>query len=409
MTPRTNPHIHGSSPVVMLPPAARPHSRARSVLLNVVTLLAGAVAAVLLLELLLQIHNPFLARIKGDRIVLLTNTHQRIRNYTIPSLDREITMTRNSIGFRGADPPADFAKYLTIFAIGGSSTQCFYLSDDATWPARLGDRLARSFRSVWINNAGLDGHSSYGNLVLLQDHILKFHPKMALLMVGGNDVTKDSNPGVADGENVRGPLVLRSPTTFLRTLSAYSEVAALIANMERSWAAYHRGVLHQEIDLTRQGFVGEVSDDFRQRFLAPYRGIHLQNYEDRLRRLVQVAREAGIAPIFITQPSLVGAGIDDAKHVDLERLAIPEFPGVNGRVFWEMHDMYNDVTRRVARELNVILVDLAHMLPKSSRYFYDYEHFTNAGAGAAAEIVYRTICPGLQTQFNSYSSGACVN
>jgi len=85
-------------------------SRARTALLNLITLFLGSLIALLLLEALLRLHNPFQARIKGNRIVLLTNTQYHIRNDIIPSLDTVITFTRNSLGFRGPDPPANFAS-----------------------------------------------------------------------------------------------------------------------------------------------------------------------------------------------------------------------------------------------------------------------------------------------------------
>ncbi len=385
-----------------------PRSRVRSVALNLFALLVGAGAAVLLLELLLQIHNPFLARIKGGRIVLLTKKQYHIRNYTIPTLDKEITMTRNSIGFRGAEPPADFDRYFTMFSVGGSTTQCFYLSDDKTWTALLGDKMAASFHPVWINNAGLDGHSTKGHIVLMEDHIRKYHPKVVFFLIGTNDISKSTEPGVADGENVKGPLVFRNLTTFLRTASAYSEVAALIGNLDRSWNAYRRGVLHKLIDLRRQGTI-DVSDDFRREYLAQYAGSHLQGFEDRVRRLVQICRDAQITPVLITQPLVLGSGTDDVTGADLARIQVLDEPGVNGALFWDLHEMYNDVTRRVAREQNVLLVDMGRELPKSSRYFYDYMHFTNEGAQAVANIIYRDVCSPLQKSFAAFVSGSCAN
>ncbi len=64
------------------------------------------------------------------------------------------------------------------------------LSDDKTWTARLGKRLEESFRRVWINNAGLDGHSTFGHIVLLEDHLSKLYPKVALFPIGVGDVAR---------------------------------------------------------------------------------------------------------------------------------------------------------------------------------------------------------------------------
>ena len=51
------------------------------------------------------------------------------------------------------------------------------------------------------------------------------------------------------------------------------------------------------------------------------------------------------------------------------------------------------MTRAVAREQDVLLIDLARLLPKNSTYFYDTIHFTNEGAEKVGMAVYRALCP----------------
>jgi hypothetical protein len=392
-----------SASTVAVPSVSRPRPRFRLPKLLIAP--AIAIAGVLLLELLLELYNPFLARVKSGRVVLPANERFHVKNRTVPSLDPEITFTRNSIGFRGPEPPADFAGYLTVFTLGGSIAQGFYLSDGRDWSARLGARLAGSLQRVWVNNAAIDPQSTHGHLGLMQDYILKFRPKLVIFHPS-NDVVTDESPGVGDGENIKGPVLFRTPTAFIRTLSPYSEIAGLIGEGYRRWRLYRYGVLHQAIDLRQWGTV-DISDEFRREFLSRYSGIHLSGYGDRLRQLIQLSRASQITPVLVTEPNLVGFGIDDVTHVDLARVAVQEFPGVNGKLFWDLHEMYNDMTRQVAREQNVILVDLAREMPKSSRLFYDYINFTNAGAQAAADITYRELCPALQKKFSSYSIGTC--
>src|SRR5919199_1131083 len=111
-------------------PKKKKTSLLRSLLGKIALLIFGTFLALLLLEVLLQIHNPLQARIKGNRIVLTTNKTYHIKNDIIKGLDPEITVTRNSLGFRGPNPPKDLDKYLSVVTIGGSTTQCFFLSDD---------------------------------------------------------------------------------------------------------------------------------------------------------------------------------------------------------------------------------------------------------------------------------------
>ena len=41
---------------------------------------------------------------------------------------------------------------------------------------------------MWINNAGLDGATTYRHLILMEDYLIKLRPKVVLFLVGINDV-----------------------------------------------------------------------------------------------------------------------------------------------------------------------------------------------------------------------------
>ncbi len=357
------------------------------------------------MEIFLGFYNPFQTRIKGNRIVLTANKTYRIKNDFIKVLDPEITVTRNSLGFRGPDPPADRSRHLSLVTIGGSTTQCFLLSEDETWPALLGKHLERSFSPVWINNAGLDGHSTYGHQVLLEDFIVPLRPHVALFLVGANDVAR-SSIAEWDAENVKSGLQFNSLKTFIKSLSAYSEVATLSLNMYRSYIAYRAGLIHQSVDLNQQAYL-DIPEEEQGKYLvenaAPE---YLKAFEERLKKIVETSKKAGIKPILITQPLLVGFGKDDVTGVDLARVQADD-PRHTGKMYWEVLQAYNDVTMRVGRESRIPAIDLAKQMPKSSRYFYDFMHYTPQGAQVVADILARFLCPVLQTDFPEYATRGC--
>ena len=212
-------------------------SRSHDFVANLSLTVCSIAVSLMLLEALLHVHNPFQARIKGDHIVLVTNKTYHIRNNFIKSLDPEITVTKNSLGFRGAEPPPAFESYLTLVTVGGSTTHCFFLNEGQTWTAKLAARLEASLEAFWINNAGLDGHTTYGHLVLLQDYIVPLRPKVVLFLVGANDVAATTMSSF-DAENVRDGLQFSSTKALIKSLSTYSEVVALFLNMYRSLTAY---------------------------------------------------------------------------------------------------------------------------------------------------------------------------
>ena len=393
------------SEAIARPVPKRRRSRLRSALANLLLLLVGILVALLLLEILLRFYNPFQSRIKGDRLVLVTNKTYHIKNRIIERLDPEVTIVKNSLGFRGENPPADFDKRLTLVTIGGSTTQCFFLNEDQTWTARLGKRLESSVAPMWINNAGLDGHSTHGHLVLLEDYIVPLHPKVALFLIGANDVAIGSL-SEWDSENIKGGIHFESSKAFIKSVSAYSEVVSLFLNMYRSFTAYQAGLTHHQVDLTKQGYL-DVSEEEKQQYLAANTTRYLKDYETRLRRIVDVCRKAQIEPVFITQPLLVGAGTDDVTGVDLARVRT-EGPQQSGKMYWDLLEVYNDVTRRVGRENGILVIDLARELPKTSRYFYDFIHYTPQGAQAIGDIIYKSLCPMLQTKYPQYGAQGCA-
>jgi lysophospholipase L1-like esterase len=363
---------------------------------DLLALVIGCIGAILLLEIILRFYNPLRSTVKGNRIVLPVNTQYVTKNHTISKLEQTIVLTKNSLGFRGKEPPRDFSKYLTLMTIGGSTTECQYLSDGKTWTDILGRNLNKDFDRVWINNAGLDGHSTFGHTVLMADYIAKLKPKIALFLVGINDMGRD-DLGASDLQHIKGRIDIYSIRGLVKSASSYSETFAVVLNVYRYYRAITTGLSHQEVDLTKAEMAPAMASNFPA---SPESDKYLKSYEARLVRLMDIARENQIDPVLITQPTLYGGGIDDVTGVDLDRIRDGT---IDGKASWGSLEMYNEVTRRVGQKQNVLVIDLARELPKSSRYFYDYFHFTNEGANQVADIVYRHLGPYLRTKYSEYA------
>ncbi|MBU1997608.1 MAG: hypothetical protein KKF78_10695, partial [Candidatus Omnitrophica bacterium] len=96
----------------------------------------------------MRIYNPFGFTVSRGEIKLIAN-----RTYYYKIADtKTIIHTKNSLGFRGDDPGKNFKSDLTVMTVGGSTTECFYLSDDMTWPYFLGQKLSQKFKGLWLNN-----------------------------------------------------------------------------------------------------------------------------------------------------------------------------------------------------------------------------------------------------------------
>lgn len=347
---------------------------------NTVRTLAIQAAIVLVLaEVGLRIYNPLPFRVRGDRLVLPVRQRYTFHNEGASKLDAVTYHTKNSIGFRGPDPPADFGSRLTLLTIGGSTTECLFLSDGKTWTDVLARRLARGRPGLWVNNAGLDGQSTYGHLVLLRDFVVSLRPTLAVFLVGVNDVGLEaSNP--YDTALVPDQTTWRSARAFL---TSHVETLQLAENLARMARAREAGFGHSQIDLTKLTLLEDdpaVDEATIRKFEPPLRG-----YEERLRAIAEVCRRNGIDPVFITQPALFGDAVDPVTGVNLGSVQVRG--AANGKLWWRVQEMYNDVTRRVAADQDVLIVDAARELPKDSRLFYDFIHFTNEGAARLGELV----------------------
>lgn len=155
---------------------------------NLKALLFGCVVALLLCEIVLRIYNPFATYTRHGKLVLPANQKTVFENKWISQLDKKINYSRNSLGFRGTEPVDSIHKLNSIITIGGSTTECRFLSDSTTWPFLLGEHLKDSIPNLWLNNAGIDGHSTFGHLLLLKEYVLKLKPKYVLFLTGVNDV-----------------------------------------------------------------------------------------------------------------------------------------------------------------------------------------------------------------------------
>ncbi|MFC1646825.1 hypothetical protein ACFL1A_00945, partial [Patescibacteria group bacterium] len=139
---------------------------------------------------------------------------------------------------------------------------------------------------------------------------------------------------------------------------------------------------------------------------------YIQSYTNRLKQLMVLTKESGIDPVLITQPAVYGYAVDDVTGTDLSKIVIEGAngeigEGLSGKEKWELLELYNNVTRKVARQEGILLIDLAQKMPKSTKYYYDYIHFTNDGAVLVADIIYSDLCPYLEKKHPGHVKKPC--
>jgi len=165
------------------------------------------------------------------------------------------------------------------------------------------------------------------------------------------------------------------PPTF-----AGSMLTPILTNIDRNWYKAQR---FREVDFPIEHYQS------------------LPDFERHLRALVGYIRSDGAQPVLMTQPTLLRAGLSDEER---NKLAF-------GRVFcpnrisaWNIEvpspeslgramTTYNDVTRKVAHEEGVPLVDLAAVVPRTLDYFVDDVHHTPEATALISREVADALVP----------------
>jgi lysophospholipase L1-like esterase len=337
-------------------------------------------------EILLRIYNPIPFRIKGDKIILPINQSYQFTNQ-YACFDSLIIHKKNSMGFRGEELPKDASQYTKIITVGGSTTECFFISEDKAWPQVMQSEMRKKMPKSWVNNAGLNGHSSFGHLLLLKDVVLKYKPNYIYFLMGVNDMDRqDLNQ--FDNRMVLGKSVQMENNGWIKnaflTLSNHSEVANLIYNISKSLKARKQKIFVDKIVQLNPKDTLIIPDESILATLTKQKAL-LPAYRNRIVQLVRLCQSNGIKPVFITQPLLVGEGIDPATGTDLAKVKVSA--DMNGRLYWNKLELYNEVMRDVCQKEHIELIDLAKILPKDSRNFYDPMHFTNVGSVRVGQIL----------------------
>ncbi|MEM6349024.1 MAG: SGNH/GDSL hydrolase family protein [Bacteroidota bacterium] len=362
----------------------------KKVLGNLTVLAVGCIIALGLLELFLRWAQPIPNRIKGDKIVL---PHNQLYQFTIPThvgLDTVIKHRKNALGFRGPEVPDAWDSSLTIIAVGGSTTECYLISDGNDWPALVQNKLQPKYHKVWVNNAGLDGHSTFGHQLLLNDYILPLKPDFVLFLLGANEV------GRTDLDQYDKAQFKQNLSAWKRTLY-HSEVVSFILNIQRAAKADELDLNHQYLQL--QTLEHRPTDSLAIMAQIKSDSITLRSYHTRIQNLIDSCQRYHIQPIFITQPSLLGVGVDPDTRIDLSTVAWNE---ANGASYWRRLEAYNNVLKEAASQNDVFCIDLAHLLPKRSAYFYDNIHYTNDGSEAVSKIIAEKLAAYLASQAESF-------
>ena len=335
-------------------------------------LLVSLIAAELFLHIVLpsSIYHPSLDLRPNLKFEILNN---------VPGVANTGYHSTNSIGLRGEEPPEEWDEYFTIITVGGSTTHCFYLDDQKTWPYHLQENLRAWNDRIWVGNGGLIGHTTRGHIIFMREVIPQLNPDMVIVLCGINDLGLSLKPnisreGVPWEQASIGDRILAS-SRLIQVLSRWKRILfedaiVITENLPRSYS--YTTLDSPEIPLP---------PDLRT--ILP----SLPEYESNIRTIIHQAREADVRIVFLTQPLM----FEDNEYWR-GMWGKPHWFGASGMVYsasalWRMLDMFNTELKQICRDEGVPCFDLAAALGHDNVFFVDEMHFSEAGAAEVSNLV----------------------
>lgn len=300
-------------------------------------------------------------------------------NVDLPGVSKGGTLSTNSWGLRGEEPPEEWDEFFTLVTVGGSTTANYYLDDGRTWSHVLQETLREIRPQTWVGNGGIPMHSSEHHDFFLREVVARIRPDVVIFLTGANDI----------GQFLRGEVALHEEPLPERGLrETMFRGSRLLQTLYKAKKVYidRAPVISETVDpefvlLPIPGPERQLPSDLREILPDP------EAYARRITTLINTCRQMEVIPVFLTQPLL----FEDT----------PYWRGIQGGSYWHggpdslfsaaahwvMLDFLNGELLRVCRDEGVACFDLASVIPHDMTMFYDSMHLTEAGAELVGKSV----------------------
>ena len=277
---------------------------------------------------------------------------------------------------------------LTIVFVGGSTTECMYVTPEQRFPYLVG-RMLEQRLGIPVNsfNGGRSGNNTMHVNALLLGKVVPMHPDYVVFMTDINDLAVLSRFGTYWNNDGDFALLRRE-----RTGVEWGVRLIRDSLVPATYRAYRTALLQIQSMLGRGPAVAPPGKPA----VSPAVADHAQwehwgaAYGSAVQEFVDTARAWQIRPVLMTevllppggwrQPGEAGGG-DYLAADKLER------SGFSSSTFNDVHEYFNGIVRGVAQRSNIGLVDLMAAGPWTSNEAYDGLHFTDAGSERAARII----------------------
>ena len=303
-------------------------------------------------------------------------------NYSIKGLYEApvdvVEYSRNEFGLRDNCHEPSLIRILTI---GGSTTDLKYVSLNDAYQTVLGNLISSYVgQEVCVSNAGIDGHSTYGNLATFKywlPLIPNLNPEYVLLYIGVNDAQLLRHMRGDYGVSRIKLLLKKKLYLVQRLLPFYRYVRDSFFDNERDLYTNHKPAHYTANDYV----VSKLHDN-----VEPLTVVNTAGFRDRLETILGNISNMGAKPICVTQPHRFIMEIR-GQTLGIPNVMAADFSGLD---FDYSIRSLNNVMRELCGDN---LIDL-YSAPFNEEHFYDGVHTTAKGSRYIGQMLYEGLLNG---------------
>lgn len=309
----------------------------------------------------------------------------------LPGMEPKLrNFSTNYYTFRGdllSNPKPD--NEFRIIAIGGSTTENFYLDDTETWTRVLQDNLGPSYKNIStkVYAAAKSGDRIDNHIAMLSQRAIHLQPDMIILLVGANDMLTnatgyDPYHFPAEVKLGSGRILKLFLTEFQIPRYVYKVVEFLKGTSKDKELLSNvpiKSNFKEKVTFAKNAPEGSEEPPFKS-----------QPYKEDLESFIGIAKLNKVPVLLITQATSWNSKVD-SKCNDWHWLLYRNGKYYREDIMEHSMELVNNITKEVGQQENMPVYDLAKNMPKTLEYFFDDVHFNVKGARKFGEDLARFI------------------
>ena len=326
----------------------------------------------------LREHHPNLNKeIYADDLYLSKTDNLAVHNFSFRTDESSYILPNNNY-----DNPD-----ITIVFIGGSTTECMYVTENNRFPY-LSGQLIEENTNKFINsyNAGASGNNTVHSIDILLNKVIPMKPDIIVFMHAINDyATLAYDHTYWPIETPRSEIITindyfprRPKETLLWHFKGifhvlYPNIYNRLHDLKEKIVQPPESIKHWDEWANSRHKIKDRDFDFMQK-----------EFRWALQLMITASKTHNILPIIMTQANRFA---ETPEEFILKSLNPMLNGGINYETFKNEYDTFNEITRELAKENEIPLIDLAKLVPQEKKYMYDILHYNDEGSIFVANII----------------------